>query len=132
MSTYTFSIKYRAGLANKDADGLSRRPNGPPIEDDVFLRERERIEGFKARVLDTEPEVISSEVVSAVCQRHCCHIGLDESDHSVPIESLALGASAVPDCFSHSGQDTLPGMKKKGLVQMPKGSSFSQKSNFLP
>lgn len=113
LSTYNFSIKYRAGLANKDADGLSRRPNGPPIEDDVFLRERERIEGFKARVLDTEPKVISSEVISAVCQRHSCHIGSDESDHSVLVESLALDASAVPDCFAHSGQDTLPGMKKE-------------------
>lgn len=113
LSTYNFSIKYRAGLANKDADGLSRRPNGPPMEDDVFLEEKERIEGFKTRILDNEPAVISSEVISAVCQRHCSHVSLDEPDHSFLAESLALDASAIPDCFAHSGQDTLPGMKKE-------------------
>ena len=73
LSTYNFSIKYRAGLANADADGLSRRPHGPPQEDDAFLRERERIEGFKKRILNEEAEVVSSEVVSALCQRHCIH-----------------------------------------------------------
>lgn len=110
LSTYNFTIKYRAGLTNKDADGLSRRPNGQPLEDDAFLRERDRIEDFKTRVLGNEPEVISSEVISAVCQRHCIH---GEPDDSVLAESLALGASAIPDCFADSVQNTLPGMKKE-------------------
>ena len=92
---------------------MSRLPNGPPIEDDAFLREKESIEGFKTRVLDDEPEVISSEVISAVCQRHCSHVGPDGPDHSFLAESLALDASAIPDCFAHSGQDTLLGMKKE-------------------
>lgn len=112
LSTYNFSIKYRAGIANKDADGLSRRPNGPPQEDDAFLKERERIEGFKTRISD-ESEVIPSEVISAVCQRHCMDAGPDDSEHSVLAESLALDASAIPECFAHPGQDTLPGMRKE-------------------
>ncbi len=39
LSTYRFNIKYRAGSVNKDADGLSRRPQDPPEEDDAFLEE---------------------------------------------------------------------------------------------
>ena len=110
LSTYNFSIKYRAGLANKDADGLSRRTNGPPQEDDAFLRERERIEGFKTQV---ESEVISSEVNSAVCQCHCMDTGPHDSEHSVLAECLALDASVIPYCFAHPGQNTIPGMKKE-------------------
>ena len=113
LSTYNFSIKYRAGLANKDADGLSRRPHDPPEEDDAFLKERERIECFKNRVLNNDSKVVSSEVISALCQRHCTDARLDEAGHTVLAESLALDASAIPDCFAHAGQDTIPGMKRE-------------------
>lgn len=113
LSTYNFSIKYRAGLANKDADGLSRRPHGPPREDEAFRSEKERIESFKKRIQDKECEVISSEVIAAVCQRHCVGVSLDESEHPVLAECLALDPSVLPDSFTHSGQDTIPGLKKE-------------------
>ncbi|KAK0134216.1 Retrovirus-related Pol polyprotein from transposon 412 [Merluccius polli] len=113
LSTYNFSIKYRAGHANTDADGLSRRPHGPPQEDDAFIKERERIEGFKQRILNEEAEVVSSEVVSALCQRHCISSSLDESEFPCLAESLALDASVIPDCFANPGQDTIPGRKKE-------------------
>lgn len=111
LSTYNFSIKYRAGLANKDADGLSRRPNGPPYEDVAFLEEEKRIKHFKTRLLDREPEVVSHEAISAVCQRHFESSCSDEPAHSILVESLGLNASAIPDQFADPGQDTLPGMK---------------------
>lgn len=47
LSTYQFTIKYRAGRANGDADGLSRRPQKPPSEDEAFIEERERIKDMK-------------------------------------------------------------------------------------
>lgn len=132
LSTYNFSIKYLAGLANKDVDGLSRRPHGPPQEDDAFLRERDRIEGFRRRVLNDESEVVSSEVISAVCQLHCADTILDESEHSVLVESLGLDASALPDCFTNSGQDTIPGMKKEDWYQFQREDpSLSKVISFL-
>lgn len=92
---------------------MSRRPHGPPEEDDAFLKEREMIECFKKRVLNNDSEIVSSEVISALCQRHCTDAGLDEAGHPILAESLALDASAIPDCFAHAGQDTIPGMKNE-------------------
>lgn len=45
LYTYRFNIKFRAGSANRDADGLSRRPQSPP-------------------------EVISTKTLSALSDRH--------------------------------------------------------------
>lgn len=87
------SLHVPSGLSNKNADGLSRWPNGPQREDDAFLREKERIEGFKTQVMDNDPKVISSEVVTAVCQYHCGHTDPGEPQHSILAESLTLDAS---------------------------------------
>ncbi|KAK7893154.1 hypothetical protein WMY93_022306 [Mugilogobius chulae] len=67
LSTFRFNIKYRAGRANGDADGLSRRPQSAPHEDRDYLEEKERIRTMTKRLLEGE---IPSEAVSAVCQRH--------------------------------------------------------------
>lgn len=89
---------------------MSRRPNGPPHEDGALLEEKKRIEGFKMRVLDHEPEVISHEAISAVCQRHSGNSCLEESEHPVLVESLGSNTSAIPDQFADPGQGMLPGM----------------------
>lgn len=34
--------------------------------------------------------------------------------------NLALDASAIPDCFTHPGQDTIPGMKKEAWYRFPR------------
>ena len=105
LSTYRFNIKYRAGQSNGDADGLSRRPQDPPHEDGAFIKERERIEELKRRLVDVAGPSISCEVLSAVCQRHC--VMNDPCSGTVMAESLAIDASSVPDSF---GQDVLPSM----------------------
>ena len=69
LSTYKFTIKYRAGRANRDADGLSRRPQGPPLEDEAFTKERERIEDMKKQFMEARNDM-DHEVFSALCQRH--------------------------------------------------------------
>lgn len=37
LSTYTFSLKYRSGLKNVDADALSRRSHSSHPSDDEWL-----------------------------------------------------------------------------------------------
>lgn len=110
LSTYQFVIKYRAGQANRDADGLSRRPQGPPLEDEAFIKERERIEDMRKRLMETKDD-ISHEVFSALCQRHLEVISegehLHHSGDPVIAESLVVDPSIVPDVF---GEDTLPSM----------------------
>lgn len=108
LSTYQFVIKYRAGKTNRDADGLSRRPQDPPGEDEAFLKERERIDDMRRRLMDVREEV-SHEVFSAVCQRHLETFKGQFSDSEPPVivESLAMDPSSLPDVF---GEDILPSM----------------------
>ena len=119
LSTYRFNIKYRAGINNQDADGLSRRPQSPSEEDEEFKQEKVRIEELKQRILDGESKTVSGDMLSAVCQRHSVITSADYSPPELPIfaESLALDASAIPDDFVSSGQGTLPGMTHKDWYQ---------------
>lgn len=114
LSTYRFNIKYRAGSVNKDADGLSRRPQNPPEEDDAFLEEERAIGDLKWR-LCKETEVISTELLSAVCERHSFVLSNNVSEASVSVvlaESLALNASSVSENFTTKGYETIPGMTR--------------------
>uniref|UniRef100_A0A3P8RRT6 Gypsy retrotransposon integrase-like protein 1 n=1 Tax=Amphiprion percula TaxID=161767 RepID=A0A3P8RRT6_AMPPE len=113
LSTFDFCIKYRAGKANQDADGLSRRPHNKLAADSVSLEEEERIRQLTSRFLSTSQEHLglSSDTVSALCHRHL----LDETDNHLPsitlVESLATHADAVPDVYGEeelSGQVTVP------------------------
>lgn len=105
LSTFRFNIKYRAGHADGDADGLSRRPQAAPQEDRKYLQEKERIISMTKRLLEGE---IPPNAVSAVCQRHSVTMHLP-----VLAESLAVNASSLPDLFTEPGQDTLPSMTKQ-------------------
>ncbi|CAI5671364.1 unnamed protein product [Oreochromis niloticus] len=109
LSTYQFTVKYRAGHANRDADGLSRRPQAPPFEDEDFIQERERVDDMKKRLLEVSDEM-SHEVVSALCQRHLVVSKIEHCSNLEPplaVESLAVDPSTVADVF---GEDTLPSM----------------------
>uniref|UniRef100_A0A3P9L7F3 Gypsy retrotransposon integrase-like protein 1 n=1 Tax=Oryzias latipes TaxID=8090 RepID=A0A3P9L7F3_ORYLA len=118
LSTYSFDIKYRAGQANGDADGLSRRPQASPVEDEVFIEERERIENLKNRLMDVAGASISCEVLSAICQRHVA-VGMKEYFPDTLIaESLGIDASSVPDSF---GQDILPTMTLTDWCDVQRG-----------
>uniref|UniRef100_A0A3Q2XXG7 Gypsy retrotransposon integrase-like protein 1 n=1 Tax=Hippocampus comes TaxID=109280 RepID=A0A3Q2XXG7_HIPCM len=103
LSTYHFTIKYRAGQANKDADGLSRRPQEPPHEDEAFCKERARISDMKERLIETSSQV-DHETFTALCQRHSVPF---PSGPVVVVESLAIDPSVVPEAY---GEDILPSM----------------------
>ncbi len=103
LSTYHFTIKYRAGQANKDADGLSRRPQEPPHEDEEFVKERARIDDMKKRLIETHNE-LDHETFSALCQRHSVST---PSEPLVVVESLAIDPTAIPEAY---GENILPSM----------------------
>ena len=108
LSTYQFTIKYRAGQAKHDADRLSHQPQDPPHEDEAFIKERERIENMKRRLLDTRDDM-GHEVFFALCQRHLVTFrGEHHHNPEQPVvaESLTIDP-LVPGVF---GEDTLPSM----------------------
>ena len=39
LYTYQFTVKYRAGQTNHEADGLSHQPQDPPHEDEAVIKE---------------------------------------------------------------------------------------------
>lgn len=115
LSTYRFEIKYRPGNTNQDADGLSRRPQEPSQEDDAFLKEKERIEELRQRVLDGNHKVLSGDTFTALCQRHSVRMEPCEYPQETPAlaESLAVEPSAIPRSYTCLAQQTVPGMTQE-------------------
>ncbi len=113
LSTFDFHIKYRAGKANQDADGLSRRPHHEFPADHDSLEEAERIQQLTSRFQTSSPSghSLDSHTVAAVCHKHL----LAETDNQLPsitlVESLAMHADALPAVYGEeetSGQVTMP------------------------
>lgn len=102
LSTYHFNIKYRAGRANGDADGLSRRPQDPPHDDETFVKENARINDMKKRLGSVEKE-LDHETFSALCQRHSVLC----SSEPLICESLAMDPTSVSEAY---GEEILPSM----------------------
>ncbi|KAK7159830.1 hypothetical protein R3I94_005997 [Phoxinus phoxinus] len=115
LSTYTFKLQYRAGSQNQDADGLSRRPHGEPLDDLVSQKERERIEKFTLHHLadpENKSDVLMADVVKAICERHQV-ISLPESlslthPSITLVESLAYCVNALPKELQHETEHGLP------------------------
>ncbi len=72
LSTYDFSISYRPGKKNGDADGLSRRPHESPPETSAM----------------STPATMTSSTIKAICQSH--HISYPA------VESIVSSANSVP------------------------------------
>ncbi len=100
LSTFNFSIQYRAGKKNQDADGLYRRPHDQVDTDSSSKVEDECIKEFIFRFLKEENKAcFPHEAVKAVCQKHQLYSG---------------DASAIPTEFSQAEflprSSTLPRM----------------------
>uniref|UniRef100_A0A3B3QR63 Gypsy retrotransposon integrase-like protein 1 n=1 Tax=Paramormyrops kingsleyae TaxID=1676925 RepID=A0A3B3QR63_9TELE len=119
LSSFNFSIKYRAGKRNQDADGLSRRPHDFDGADLTAKAEEDRVLQFLSKFLkDGGNATLPTEAIKAVCQRHeLDRVSGTGGECSYPpaiVESLAIDASAVPTEFTHTdllpGSNTLPRM----------------------
>lgn len=126
LSSIDFSIEYRAGKRNQDADGLSRRPHKQNEYDYSSKEEDDRIQQFISRFEreGSEP-AFSKEAVKAVCQRHNVLDSADSEDgaDSEPAiaECLAMSEEAIPPDFlstdSFLGSSTLPSMSQQNWAR---------------
>uniref|UniRef100_A0A3B3RBJ3 Gypsy retrotransposon integrase-like protein 1 n=1 Tax=Paramormyrops kingsleyae TaxID=1676925 RepID=A0A3B3RBJ3_9TELE len=125
LSTYDFSIRYRSGKHNMDADGLSRRPHNTLVDDITSQEESQRIDRFKSHLLSSmesiEPQSLAADVVQAVCQKHAI---LGQEQSFALVESLALSTAVIPAAFEDeamsSGLLTVPKYSHNDLGQMQK------------
>ena len=98
LATFNFTISYRAGKINGDADGLSRLPR-----DDHHDIERtpadEYVKPFLARLLPTSEDVVcrcSPEEFQSLCMYHEANDTFSSDAISAPaIEAMCVTAEAV-------------------------------------
>jgi hypothetical protein len=133
LANYNFNVQYRPGKTNIDADGLSRRPQAPPEDDDDAIETRRKIEDLCSRLVDPTDVALPNKAIAAVCRAHgivptvpvrCNAQGArimntdqttdneENPTDDVPlIESISDSPGAIPDEFinpSFPGQSSLP------------------------
>ena len=90
LSTYDFDIRYRRGLNHQDADGLSRRPCGPPDDDEEYNSVMHDIEWLASRIhsLKDGPESvhITSTAIQIISKSHQV-VGERNKHQASPISS---------------------------------------------
>lgn len=101
LSTFSFTLHYRPGRSNLDADALSRRPHGDLVNDATSQKEQDRIRQF---TLYHSPEaanstLVSADAIQAVCDRLLHHA--DASSCLALIESLSMCPEAVPEEYEN-------------------------------
>lgn len=112
LSNFNFSIKYRAGKKNQDADGLSRCPRAPAEIDNSAAVEDERVRQFMSKfVKEGNEDTFPKEAVKAVCERHQLDKFAETEEESghlpVIVECLAMDGHAI--CSEYAQADLLPG-----------------------
>ncbi|CAJ1057667.1 unnamed protein product [Xyrichtys novacula] len=129
LSTFTFTLQYRPGKLNSDADGLSRRPHGEPSNDLKSQKEQERINQFtRTHLADLEGSV-SHNVVRAICERHLvCGTPNDceDSDGGMAlVQSLATSPEVLPDSFvdEHGSLSGLPHLSEVEMRDLQRADS---------
>ncbi|XP_068078506.1 heat shock 70 kDa protein 12B isoform X1 [Danio rerio] len=124
LSTYSFSLKYRAGKLNLDADGLSRRPHEVAM-DVVSRKEQERIDKFLTLHLENLGETsLTQDEVEAICDKHIISSMPEDvvesaSDRTVLVHSLAMSSNAVPNSYEEEelGVSLIPRLSVQDLIE---------------
>ncbi|XP_070548774.1 uncharacterized protein [Ptychodera flava] len=123
LAAYDFTLQYRSGRANINADALSHRPNADMPDDQESLDMEEKIRRLRERVLGVDKqsdEIMTREVIGAITMSHgitrpttanvcqhrvlscTCTTEVDNNQHHSKIESpalaetVAISAAALP------------------------------------
>ncbi|KAK7881963.1 hypothetical protein WMY93_028137 [Mugilogobius chulae] len=120
LSTYTFTLQYRAGKQNCDADALSRRPHNSSFSD--VSSDSDVIHQFTQEHSCDPGYSIAPEVVAAICHsclvRTCSLSGSSDLHPFTLVESLSLSASCIPDCYIDESQHGLPVIPSFSLEEL--------------
>ncbi len=103
FSTFSFTLHYRPGKSNLNADALSRRPHGDLVNDSTSQKEQDRILQF---TLNHSPEAANSTLVSADAFQAVCDKLLYQPDASscfTLVELLSMCPEAIPEEYEKIG-----------------------------
>lgn len=119
LSTFSFTLQYRPGKSNLNADALSRRRLGDLVNDSTSQNEQDCIRQF---TLYHSPEVanstlVSTDVIQAICDKHSlCQVG-DNSCITL-VESLSMCPEAIPKDYELiKGSSVVPCMSEQELKE---------------
>lgn len=143
LSIYDFDLVYKRGSTHLDADGLSRRPQSPPEEDEEFQETLEKTKFLidKARAFeDASTRMVDSSAISGImiakgvkqqasCYQSAVHQDSmlpagddDEDDDFIPaVETIANDPQAIPDDILLPG---LPSLASSPNGQLPDWSKL--------
>lgn len=117
LSTFSFTLQYRPGKSNLDADGLSRRPHGMLTNDGISQKEQERIRQFTLHHLPEEGNSVflPTDVVQAISDKHLVRT-VEDGDYIPLIESLSVSSEAIPETYEcFEGFPVVPQMTEQEL-----------------
>lgn len=122
LSTFSFTLQYRPGKSDLNADALSRRPHGDLVNDSTSQKEQDRIRQF---TLYHSPEaasstLVSTDVIQSICDMHSlCQVG-DNSCITL-VESLSMCPEAIPKDYElMEGSSVVPCMSEQELKEKQK------------
>ncbi len=128
LSTFSFTLQYRPGKNNLDADALSRRPHGDLVNDPTSQKEQDRIRQF---TLYHSPETansfsVSMDAIQAVCEKHSlCQAG--DSNCITLVESLSMSPNAIPEDYEQmEGLSIVPCMSEQELKEKQRNDPAMQ------
>ena len=126
LAGYNFSIQYRPGSKNADADGLSRRPHGIMPQDEESIDHDKQIQQLRDRVLGGADVTLDAPTVSSVCQQIVEVVGDDNVTTCVLLETITDSTNAVLDEFSSAEQpdrDSISGLTTTDWIGLQEGDA---------